>query len=203
VVSRNWHLASVSEASSYFSVFPHAAVSTTSQVGENSVLSSCGCVVYSGRSRPAEERGARIETYNSDKEPEFLKCRPAEERGARIETASWSMDIASCSGRPAEERGARIETSLGTSTLRVGAVAPQKNAGRGLKLRRLLGGQHYSGRPAEERGARIETDLAEYHVSRMPRRPAEERGARIETTYSGKDEGESEASPRRRTRGAD
>jgi len=85
VVSRNWHLASVSEASSYFSVFPHAAVSTTSQVGENSVLSSCGCVVYSGRSRPAEERGARIETA--------------------------SIDIS----------GAKV------------LVAPQKNAGRGLK----------------------------------------------------------------------
>jgi len=87
VVSRNWHLASVSEASSYFSVFPHAAVSTTSQVGENSVLSSCGCVVYSGRSRPAEERGARIETRYTCSYCSTPGCRPAEERGARIETS--------------------------------------------------------------------------------------------------------------------
>ena len=179
VVSRNWHLASVSEASSYFSVFPHAAVSTTSQVGENSVLSSCGCVVYSGRSRPAEERGARIETYNSDKEPEFLKCRPAEERGARIETASWSMDIASCSGRPAEERGARIETSLGTSTLRVGAVAPQKNAGRGLKPGLLgLVGKTVQVAPQKNAGRGLKHYFAHY-------------------------EGRCYKSPRRRTRGAD
>ena len=32
------------------------------QVGGNGVVSCCGRVLYSGRSRPADHRGARIET---------------------------------------------------------------------------------------------------------------------------------------------
>ena len=83
--------------------------------------------------RPAEERGARIETFEGWRKvsrswvaPQKnagrgLKhdlpggavveiSRPAEERGARIETNHLLLDLGQLSGRPAEERGARIET---------------------------------------------------------------------------------------------
>jgi len=60
--------------------------------------------------------------------------------------------------RPAEERGARIETQKESPLTTTSPVAPQKNAGRGLKhFRKIVAYHGKRGRPAEERGARIET----------------------------------------------
>ena len=105
--------------------------------------------------------------------------------------------------RPAEERGARIETTVRLDTALTVGVAPQKNAGRGLKLSFAGFSRADSGRrPAEERGARIETSNLRQPPATDTGRPAEERGARIETSFLGRHHG-TESSPRRRTRGAD
>lgn len=53
VVSRNGERALVSEISRLFSGVPFAPVARIGDVGGISVLSSCDCVVYNGRSRPA------------------------------------------------------------------------------------------------------------------------------------------------------
>ena len=62
VVSRSLDVVLTPGTSSSFSAFPFAVVRRNCQIGGSSVVSSCGRAVWSGRSRPAEERGARIET---------------------------------------------------------------------------------------------------------------------------------------------
>ena len=81
-------------------------------------------------------------------------------------------------------------------------VAPQKNAGRGLKRLEAQEVHRQRGRPAEERGARIETDryLRTALVSEVAPQKNAGRGLKHASDNT---EARAAASPRRRTRGAD
>jgi hypothetical protein len=115
--------------------FPKTGSRKNWQIGGNSVISYCGCSSWSGRGRPADQRGARIETgllfFNNDNyvvAPQINAGRGLKLQGPQL---------------TAEDRD----------------VAPQINAGRGLKQQKHAPQKRCPGRPADQRGARIETSL--------------------------------------------
>ena len=110
VVSRSLDVVLTPGTSSSFSAFPFAVVRRNCQIGGSSVVSSCGRAVWSGRSRPAEERGARIETERTNAQAVLTKVAPQKNAGRGLKHRDPNHLLV-CGRRPAEERGARIETT--------------------------------------------------------------------------------------------